>query len=101
MNEEIKKLGEPSPGEYETLNRQILEERLGLFIKDLLEHDVSRLVHLIYRHDVNEASFNRALGEQGIKKQAQAIAGLVIDRELQKIETRKRYKSSNRKNLPK
>ena len=101
MNEEIKELGEPSPGEYETLNRQTLEERLVLFIKDLLEHDVSRLVLLIYRHDVNEASFNRALGEPGIDRQAQAIAGLVIDRELQKIETRKRYKSSNRKNLPK
>ena len=84
-----------------TLKRQTLEEPLGLFIKDLLEHDVSRLVLLIYRHDVNEASFNRALGEQGIEKQAQAIAGLGIDRELQKIETRKRYKSSNRKNLPK
>jgi len=97
----MKSLGEPSPGEYETLNRQTLEERLCLFIKDLLEHDFSRLVHLIYRHDVNEASFNLALGEPGIEKQAQAIAGLVIDRELQKVETRKRYKRNNKKNLPK
>jgi hypothetical protein len=38
------------------------------------------------------------LEEPSLKLQANAIARLVVERELQKIETRKKY--SNNKNLP-
>ncbi|MDP2721593.1 MAG: hypothetical protein Q8O72_02445 [Bacteroidales bacterium] len=92
MNNEIEKYREPFPKEYETLDRTALEKRLSAFIRDLIENDFSKLHTMIYRHDVNEARFALALKETTIELQARAIAQLVIERELQKIETRKLYK---------
>lgn len=98
MTNELTNYREPSAKDYETLDRSTLEERLSMFIKDLLEHDFTKLTNMIYRHDVNEAKFNLALGQPSLPLQARAIAQLVIERELQKIETRKKY--SKNKNLP-
>jgi hypothetical protein len=98
MNHDLTPYEEPTLKEYETLDQSTLEERLSQFIQNLLEHNFAKLTNMIYRHDVNEAKFNRALEEPSLKLQANAIARLVVERELQKIETRKKY--SNNKNLP-
>ncbi len=90
---------EPSLNDYESLDRASLEQKLTRYIHDLLEHDFTKLTNMIYRHDVNEVKFNRALEEPSLKLQAHAIAILVIQRELQKIETRKKYSPRN-KELP-
>ncbi len=95
MSEHLEKYEEPLPGDYENLSRDTLEFRLTEFIKDLLQFDFSRLTNLIYRHDVDERKFNKALEEPTLELQAQAIALLVIERELQKIETRKKYSKKN------
>ena len=83
---------EPLPSEYETLTREELKARLQVFISDLLEYDFQKLCNLIYRHDVKEEKFQRALRHGGIDEQAAEIADLVIERELQKVETRKAYR---------
>jgi len=98
MTHELTNYREPSANDYLTLDRSTLEEQLTLFIKDLLERDFNKLTNMIYRHDVNEAKFNLALLQSSLPLQARAIAKLVIERELQKIETRKKY--SKNKNLP-
>ena len=91
---------EPLPKEYETLSRDELRKRLQGFIADLLEHDFQKLCNLIYRHDVKEEKFRQALQSSNIKEQAYEIAELVIERELQKVETRKAYREwKNRKNI--
>lgn len=99
MSNDLTNYQEPTTNEYESLDRSTLEKRLGHYIQDLLEHDFTKLTNLIYRHDVNEAKFNLALERSSLKLQAQAIATLVIERELQKIETRKKYSSHKNKNL--
>lgn len=91
---------EPTSNEYKTLDQSTLEERLSLFIQDLLEHNFAKLTHMIYRHDVKEAKFNEALEEPSLKLQANAIARLVVERELQKVETRKKYSPNRNKELP-
>ncbi len=92
--------GEPLPKEYETFSRDELRKRLQDFIADLLEHDFQKLCNLIYRHDVKEEKFRQALQYSNIEEQASEIAELVIERELQKVETRKAYRElKNRKNI--
>jgi hypothetical protein len=84
--------GEPLAYEYETLSRQELKSRLTILIEGLLRTNFEKLCNMIYRHDVDETKFNAALQEGSIFDQASSIADLVIDRELQKVETRKAYR---------
>lgn len=77
---------------FETMERSDLKQQLKLFIRDLLEHDFHRLCNLIYRHDVSEPKFHQALDLPDIDLQAESIADLVIEREMQKIATRKAYR---------
>ena len=83
---------EPLLSEYETLTREELKKRLQIFITDLLEYDFQKLCNLIYRHDVKEEKFQRALRNGDVNQQASEIADLVIEREMQKVETRKAYR---------
>ncbi len=73
------------------LNRDLLREQLKKFIKGLLEDDFEHLCALMYRHDVHEEEFNKALALANDDDRALKIAELVIDRELQKMETRAAY----------
>jgi hypothetical protein len=80
------------------LDRDTLASKLKIFIADLLEHDFERLCALMYRHDVNESKFNLALMLRTDDERAEAIANLVIDRELAKMETRAAYAREKNKN---
>ena len=92
--------GEPLPKDYEQLGREELKKMLQVFIIDLLEHDFEKLCNMAYRHDIPEAKFNNALQETGLEAQASKIADLVIDRELQKVESRRAYREEiQKKNL--
>jgi hypothetical protein len=55
------------------------------------------LCNLAYRHDIPESKFNQALVGGSVMDQAGRIADLVIDRELQKVESRKFYREEKRK----
>ena len=91
-------LVEPLAKEYETLSRDELQIRLQVFIADLLENNFEKLCAMIYRHDVLESKFNKALEKETISEQAALIAALVLERELEKIETRRKYKSQKEGN---
>jgi len=86
-------LVEPLAKEYETLSRDELKMRLQVFIANLLENNFEKLCAMIYRHDVLESKFNIALQDGTIDEQADRIAVLVLERELEKVETRRKYKS--------
>ncbi|MBN2638323.1 MAG: hypothetical protein JXR65_04480 [Bacteroidales bacterium] len=77
---------------FETVEIHELKRQLTIFIRDLLEHDFHRLCNLIYRHDVSEPKFHAALDVQDQDIQAGQIADLVIEREMQKVATRKAYR---------
>lgn len=65
---------------------QALTERIAY----MLDHDFEFLMHIFYRLDLNEQKVSNALTGGGDDPASQ-LALLVIERELQKIETRKRY----------
>ena len=86
------KLHEPLSREYESLSRNELRKQLSEFIYDLLVYNPEKLTNLIYRHDVKESLFRKALSIGDPTEQSIAIADLVIEREMEKVEMRKAYK---------
>ena len=66
-------------------------ELLRKVISHLLDTDFERLLNGLYRIDVNEHKVKQALASN--TDIAGEIATLIIQRELQKIETRQKYKS--------
>jgi hypothetical protein len=89
---------EPLAKEFETLDKEELRIRLQMFIFGLLENNFEKLCAMIYRHDVMESKFNAALQEGTIEEQANRIAGLVLERERQKVETRRKYQRQKEEN---
>ncbi len=60
-------------------------------INQLLLHDFEKLVGILYRIDVNEKKLKQLLEGNAGQDAAPLIADLIIERQLQKIESRKRY----------
>ncbi|PWT77256.1 MAG: hypothetical protein C5B59_04600 [Bacteroidetes bacterium] len=73
-----------------------LREALALRIRELIDHDFNGLVQLLYRIDVNEKKLRQMLNDQVNEDAALLIAGLIIERQLQKIHTRKFFRQDNR-----
>ena len=92
QNNQILPYGDPLPKDYETFTREELKSHLSFYIDELLKHNFEKLCSLIYRHDVSEDKFHHALQMGEMEEQAERVAELVIERELQKVETRKAYR---------
>ena len=75
-----------------------LKRKLTLHINHLINHDFEKLVSLLYRIDVNENKIRQALKQKEGENAAGLIADLMIERQLQKIESRK--KSANDSTIP-
>ncbi len=77
----------------EGISMQALQEKLIVFINDLIQNNFQRLVAILYKVDVDENKLKRILKEDAGKDAADIIARLIIEREIQKIETRKQFGS--------
>jgi hypothetical protein len=75
------------------ISMEILYEKLVDFINHLIQNDFQKLVSLLYKIDVDEGKLKRILREDAGKDASGIIARLVIERELQKSETRKLFKA--------
>lgn len=67
---------------------QWLWENLKIKLEELINHDMERLVQLMYRIDIEESDFHRAMGEP---QPAEALAHVVMKRFLRKALLRKRF----------
>jgi hypothetical protein len=65
---------------------------LTVYINDLIEKDFQKLVNLLYRLDVNENKLKQMLKVKDSENAGEIIADLIIERQMQKIEMRKRFK---------
>ena len=72
-----------------TVNDPALFQNLCAYINDLIAHDFERLVSILYRIDVNEKKIKQMLQEQQGVDAAETIAGLIIERQLQKLKSRR------------
>jgi len=74
-----------------TARTNLLRAYLIEVINDLLDRDFDRLLQAMYRIDISEVDFQKALNTSNPSHVAQKIADLVIERELQKVNTRNKY----------
>jgi protein involved in sex pheromone biosynthesis len=80
------------------ISDQELKVRLTAHINHLINHDFEKLVSVLYRIDVSEEKLKTVLKENPDEDAGKIIADLIIERQLQKINSRKETKSNN--NIP-
>ena len=68
----------------------ILDE-LGRRVDFLLKHDFERLMSCMYMIDISEQRFSKVLKQSEKDRPARAIAQLILEREVEKMESRRRY----------
>lgn len=62
---------------------------LAAAVNHLITHDFHKLVALLYRIDVNEKKLKQLLQERSGSDTGEMIAQLIVERQLQKIKTRR------------
>lgn len=74
-----------------TANMEDLEQYLTAEIVYMLQYEMEKLLSLLYRMDVKEQYVKAAFAQNDPKQIAPLLAKQIINRELQKIESRKRF----------
>ncbi len=77
--------------EGKRIARDAILDELARRVDFLLKHDFDRLMSCMYTIDVAEQRFSEALKLPEKDKPARAIAQLILEREIEKMESRKRY----------
>ncbi|MEO7800928.1 MAG: hypothetical protein ABIR81_02955 [Ginsengibacter sp.] len=67
--------------------------KLEIIVTQLLETDPEKLIHGLYRIDVDEKKFTAALQNQ-TKVAVKDIAQLIYERAMEKLESKKRFSGS-------
>lgn len=75
--------------------KEKIRENLISLINELINKDFHALVQLLYRIDVNEKKIRLHLEENSEKDAATVLTDLIIERQLQKIESRKKFNQKN------
>jgi hypothetical protein len=69
-------------------NEKELQQKLAAEINDLILNDFSKLVRILYRLDINEQRLKKILQENSGRDAGELIAGMMLEREIQKLKTR-------------
>ena len=77
----------------ENLRDKLFFESLSAEINDMIKADFEKLVNLLYRIDVSELKLKSLLHSNPDTDAGEIIAGLLIERQLQKIRLRKEFAS--------
>ena len=78
-----------SPQSIESLQKDDVYQQLVEYINGLINADFEKLVQLLYRIDVSEAKLKALLQANPQEDAAKMIANLIIERQLQKLKSRK------------
>ena len=70
---------------------EVFRLQLSSYINDLINKDFNALIQLLYRVDVNEQNLKTLLKQHQDVDTSLLIADLIIDRQLQKIATKKYF----------
>ena len=73
------------------LSEALLRERLVQAFAYLLDNDISKMMNILYRTDVNEDKLKKLLISNSELPSAEVIADAYLARQKEKIETRKKY----------
>lgn len=76
----------------EKINLDLLHAELTGLINVLIRDDFQKLISILYRVDVSEQKLKGLLQEHPKEDAGKIIASLIIERQLEKIKSRKQYK---------
>ena len=80
------------PELLEKYSAKDLENNLAVYINELIDKDFNKLVNLLYRIDISEQKLKIVLqNEDKTISSGKTIAELIIERQLQKLEFRKKF----------
>ena len=104
-----------TPGESHHLQHQIIaatgtemlvqetieafKQKLAAFIHELINHDFEKLVSILYRLDISEQKLKILLAEKTGTDAGLLIAEAIVERQMEKMISRKKYAGTNR-NIP-
>ena len=77
----------------QSISTQELQQKLAVLINNLINKDFQKLLIILYKVDVDENKLKNILKAEAGKDAANIIATLIIEREIQKIKTRKQFGS--------
>lgn len=80
---------------FAATSEEVLLGKLTELVRYLLDNDRHRLFAAAYRMDISERMLRQAIHSGTSDTVALNIAALIIQREKQKIETRRRYRQDN------
>ena len=75
-----------------------LTDILAGHINDMIDCNFNKLVNLLYRIDINESKLRQMLVENSLDA-GRIIARLIIERQLQKIESRENFRNRNENSI--
>ena len=73
-----------------------LTGKMEAYISGLIQNDFQKLVHMLYKIDVSENKLRKVLSENPGEDAAKMIVGLIIERQEQKIRTRKNFQAKEK-----
>ena len=79
--------------EASSLKDKILFNVLSVAINELAKNDFEKLITVLYRMDIDEQRLRALLSREKNINAGELIAGMMIERQIQKIESRKLHKS--------
>ncbi|UCS95172.1 hypothetical protein KZP23_09250 [Echinicola marina] len=79
----------PSP--HESISREELIALLEPVVRQLLDRDFERLLQICYRVDLGEVRLKQILHESNPEQMSRELSEALVNRQIQKIEIRKRY----------
>lgn len=94
--EDVKTLSRIISNDFELeegLSAEKIREKMVYAFSWLLDNDISRMMNILYRADVDEDKLKSLLVSRSELPSAEVIADEYISRQKQKIETRKKYSS--------
>ena len=90
-NAVAKELGLPVEADNFAADKKLLVDR----VNELIIKDFEKLVSILYRIDVSEAKINTLLKEFPDEDAAETIVNLMLEREVEKIKTRKEFRQKD------
>lgn len=99
MNSDSQQVFDIVSGNFELQNQDnisfeelhfILSQRIG----ELLEKNVEKLIHILYRIDVNQRKTDDIFNNPSKEEIVLLLTDAVIERQIEKVQTRRKYKSN-------
>jgi len=78
---------------------QETQQKLSAYLNNLINDDFEKLVQLLYRLDIDETKLKRTLQDHPQHHAGELIADMIIERQLQKIKSRKEFNQRDNNNI--